>query len=187
MPPLTAAERQVIMGEVILQIQSAGYIYDLGQGASNWAQTPPPRGTRLNCQAVARLAKELAEQRGINGLTIVATKIEGGFFVPSATGVKALGGNEPPVQTTHVRGWKFDNHYRVKDAMANKVYDPTFGTSGDFNPVGIKCTSTKVDFPKMVSVYGEKYEITRTHTFDARLLSQGQTDRRYLVDNSDYR
>ena len=48
-------------------------------------------------------------------LKVVATKIDDGFFVPSPPGVKALGGNAPTVSTVHVKGWEFDNHYRVKD------------------------------------------------------------------------
>ena len=165
MPPLTSSERLAIMGEVILKIQGAGYIYDLQKGASHWAKIPPPRGTKLNCQAAARLAKEMAEERGVTGLKIIATKLKDGFFVPSAPGVKALGSNEPPVRTPQVRGWEFDNHYRVKDPVINKVYDPTFGTSGNFNPEGVKCTSTEVDWPKMISIYGEKYKIIRSNVF----------------------
>ncbi|MBN1932484.1 MAG: hypothetical protein JW786_12850 [Desulfobacterales bacterium] len=74
MPP-TPSERLLIMGEVIQQIQGAGYIYDLARGSSNWTLMPPPRGTRLNCQAAARLAKEMAEERGVTGIEIVTTNI----------------------------------------------------------------------------------------------------------------
>ncbi|MBN1932483.1 MAG: hypothetical protein JW786_12845 [Desulfobacterales bacterium] len=107
--------------------------------------------------------------------------------MPSTPSIKALGGNRPPVQTAQVSGWEFDNHYRVKDPVINKVYDPTFGTSGNFNPVGIKCTATEVDFPRMISIYGEKYKVIRSNIFEAQLLSLAPIDPQYFVDNPDYR
>lgn len=174
------------MGEVLQQIQGAGYIYDLGRGASSWVKLPPPRGTRLNCQAAARLAKEMAEQRGVTGLKIVATKIADGFFVPAAAGVKALGGNPPPVNTVHVKGWEFDNHYRVKDTVTGKVFDPTFGTSGNFNPTGVRCTSTNVEGMKMISVYGTKYKIIRNAAFEAELLSPLPVADKDVVEDADF-
>jgi hypothetical protein len=186
MSPLTPSDRLAIMGEVILQIQGAGYIYDLGKGATSWTKIPPPRGTRLNCQAAARLAKEMAEERGVDRLQIVATKIKDGFFIPASPGLKALGSSAPPVQTGQVKGWELDNHYRVKDPVIGKVYDPIFGTSGAYNPDGVRCTSTRVEFPKMTSVYGEKYEITRAGTFTARLLSQRPVAPKYVVKDQDY-
>ena len=140
----------------------------------------------MNCQAAACLAKVMAENRGITELKIVTTNIKDGFFVPSAQGIKALGNNEPPVRTAQVMGWEFDNHYRVKDLVINKVYDPTFGTSGNFNPAGVRCTSTQVEFPKMISIYGEKYKIIRSHIFEAQLLSQTQVSGIYLVEDKDY-
>ncbi|MDX2441666.1 MAG: hypothetical protein QNK40_14085 [Desulfobacterales bacterium] len=186
MPP-TNSERQTIMREIILQIQNQGYIYDLGAGASNWAKLPPPPGTRLNCQAAARLAKAMAEERGVDGLKIVATNIKDGFFIPVDAGRKALGKNNPPVRTAQVWGWEFDNHYRVKDPVTNTVYDPVFGTSGGTNLVGVKCTSTQVVFPSQISVYGKKYKIIRTNVFKAEVLSKAPVARQYQVGDKDYR
>jgi hypothetical protein len=186
MPP-SVAERKKIMSEVLQQIQAAGYVYDLGAGFSNWANVPPPAGTKLNCQAAARLAQRMGEERGVTGLQIVSTKIKDGFFVPADPGRKAFGSSDPPVQTAHVRGWELDNHYRVKDPQTNTVYDPTFGTSGGTNLVGVKCTSTQVKFPKQISVYGGKYKITRTPGgFEAELVSQGPVGVQYKVSDKDY-
>ena len=184
--PLTNSERQTIMREVILQIQNQGYIYDLGKGASNWTQVPPPRGTKLNCQSAARLAKEMAELRGVTGLKIVATNIKDGFFIRVDAGRKALGSSSPPVHTAQVLGWEFDNHYRVKDPMTNTVYDPVFGTSGGTNLVGVKCTSTEVVFPIQISVYGKKYNIIRATVFKAELLSNAPVAVQYQVGDKDY-
>ena len=70
--------------------------------------------------------------------------------------------------------------------MTDRIYDPTFGTSDDSNPIGVRCTSTEVSFPKMISVYGKKYKIIRTNVFDAKLLSKAPVESEYIVNNTDY-
>jgi hypothetical protein len=187
-PPLNPMQRQNVMRGVLQDIQNAGYVYDLGAGAANWPKVPPPRGTHLNCQAAARLAKRMGEERGVNNLRLVATNIQGGFFIPADVGRKALGGNNPPVQTPQVRGWEFDNHYRVKDSSTGTVYDPVFGTNGGTNLVGVKCTSEQVNFPNQISVYGGKYKITRTGVgFQAELVSNRPIRVEHQVSDKDYR
>lgn len=180
-------ERISIMGEVIAEITSAGYIYDLGAGASQWAQVPPPRGTKLNCQAAARLAKQMGEARGLDKLVVVATSIKDGFLVVVAAGIKAFGGCMPPINKPPIFGWEFDNHYRVHDPVVGKTYDPVFGTSGAFNPTGILCTSTAVEFPKMISVYGKKYKVSRSTTFEVEVLNNNPVPASDVVNDSHFK
>jgi len=172
-------ERIRIMGEILFKIEAGGYTYDLKQSSSDWDQIPPPAGTKMNCKAAANLAIRMAKAEGIEkGLILVKAEPKNGFFVPVAPGVKALGNNEPPVNDNNVRGWEFSNHYRVKDTNAAKIYDPTFCTSGNFNPIGLKALNeTKTEKStkggklsiKMISLYGEKYEITRSNDFKVKL------------------
>lgn len=187
MPILDVAERTLIMGEVLGEISTAGYIYDLGAGNHSWAVVPPPRGTRLNCQAAARLAIRMAEDRGVESLQVVSTKLKDGFLVQASRGMKAFGNSDPMIQLHNFSGWEFDNHYRVKDPVGGKVYDPTFGTSGNFNPKGIHCTTeTYFKGTTMVSVYGEKYEVTRTHVFEVKELKPGPIAPRFVVDDRNF-
>ena len=181
------SERITIMGDVLAQITSAGYLYDLGAGASQWAQVPPPRGTKLNCQAAARLAKQMGEARGLDKLVVVATSIKDGFLVVVAAGIKAFGGCMPPINKPPIFAWEFDNHYRVHDPVVGKTYDPVFGTSGAFNPTGILCTSTAVEFPKMISVYGKKYKVTRGTTFEVEVLNQNPVPASDVVNDSHFK
>jgi hypothetical protein len=197
------------MGDIIGQIQAAGYVYNLSKGGSDWAsgsdwaEIPPrgtwakmpPRGTEMNCRAAALLAMKMAADRDLNltGLKLVATRVENGFFIPSALGVKALGRNDPPVRKGRIMGWEFSHHYRVMDILTGKVYDPTFGTSGNFNPVGVKCTSTETVHTEkglsMTSVYGNKYKITWGIGSDcqAELISHEAVANDDYVDDEDYR
>ena len=177
-------------------IHEKGYIYDLNKSSTSWLELPPPPGTKLNCKSAAILMKRIAEQQGIENIKIVQTKIEKGFFVPSEPGIKALGTTDPMVITTAVCGWEFDNHFRVKDCKTNIIYDPIFWTSGTTNPDGIRCTSSAVEDSYIlfffsqgkafVSVYGDKYEITRSTKFTAKILSQGAVAHKFLVTNKDY-
>jgi len=189
---MTEAERLQIMGRVILQIQGAGYKYNLGKGFSGWPQVPPPRGTEMNCRAAADLAIKMAKEQGVEGLKLVVTNIDGGFFVPASAGMKALGDNNPPISIGQVRGWEFDKHFRVWDERINKVYDPTFGTSGIYNPVGIKCTKTipsefnpKTKTITAGSIYG-KYKIVRNGPkWEAEILTNVKAASSKVTD-SDY-
>jgi len=139
--PQTAMERVALMGNVLGIISTQGYIYDLSKGFSTWPVVPPPRGTRINCMAAAKLAKRMAEEKhGVEGsfLKLVVAKPKGGFIVPASPGMKALGTTVPGIVSPGFSCWEFDNHYRVKDPQGlNKIYDPIFGTSGNFNPTGI--------------------------------------------------
>jgi hypothetical protein len=191
MGALTNPERIKVMGEVIKQITKAGYTYRQGAGQRP-AQMPPPVGSGLNCSAAADVAIALGEQRGVKpGLKKVKAGDEkNGFFVPATPGLKALGAGEPMVNTPLVKGWEFDYHYRVKDTVTNMVYDPTFGSSSVFDPVGnppgVKGTSTVAEGLKQTSVYGLKYQIIRTSKFETHLLSQAPVAGQYVVSDKDY-
>ena len=142
MTPIERFEKIVALMEVM-----AGkyYKYDLRKGYSGWDQIPPANGTPMNCQAAARLLKRLAEETANfpkNQLEITFAKPKGGFIVLAGNGLKALGTTFAPI--TGEQGlacWEFDNHFRMFDARGfEKVYDPIFGTTGKFNPVGIVAT-----------------------------------------------
>ena len=86
-----------------------------------------------------------------------------------------------------LRGWEFDNHWRVKDQTTNLIYDPTFGTCGN-NPSGIKGTSMTTDRSfNMTTVYGEKYRIVRRGiNVECTELSRTPANSKYSVKDSDF-
>lgn len=188
-------ERHKTIMEVIVQIQKLNYVYNLAKGFSNWDTIPPPERIEMNCEAAANLAVKMAEKKSVNQLKLVVAQPKDGFFIPSiGKPLLALGNNEPPVKTDNVSGWEFEKHYRVKDVVTGKVYDPTFGTSDNDNPIGLKCTSTKTDIgkkgkkSKMVSIYGDKYAIIRELPggYSAELIIDTLVHSKNLVENKDY-
>jgi hypothetical protein len=192
--PQSAIERNAIMGEVLAQITSMAYRYNLTKGFSGWTTLPPPRGTEINCRAAATLAKRLAEEKhGMEGtfLKVIGyTPGQGlGFIVVATPGMKALGTTDPEISTVELKCWEFDNHYRVVDPNGfNKIYDPIFGTSGNFNPTGILASEkekseTIATSLCQISVYGEKYRITRGIGFPTKVdvLKPGPVDPKYFV------
>ena len=74
----------------------------------------------------------------------------------------------------------------MKDTVTGKVFDPTFGTSGNFNPTGVRCTSTTMEGMKMISVYGAKYKIIRSAAFEAELLLPLPVADKDVVDDADF-
>jgi hypothetical protein len=183
-------ERCIIMGEVLAEIATAGYVYTLSKGSTSWLKFPPPQGTQMNCEAAAYLLKWLAEKRGIRGgLRIVKFSTPLGFMVEAAPGLSALGTTPPEVITPELRCWEFDNHYRVRDTeQGDKAYDAIFGTSGAFNPEGVLCTKQTLVPGGMVGEYGEKYRITRTTKMTKVELMSGKTksskvDARYVISD----
>ena len=192
--PQNPIERTAIMGDVLAEIRSMGYRYNLTKGFSGWTALPPPRGTEINCRAAATLAKRLAEEKhGMEGafLKVIGFKPgEGlGFIVVATPGMKALGTTDPEISTVELECWEFDNHYRVVDPNGfQKIYDPIFGTSGNFNPTGIlssekEKSETVGDSLRQISVYGEKYRITRGIGFPTKVdvLKPGPIDPKYIV------
>jgi hypothetical protein len=188
-------ERMAIMGNVLAEITTAGYIYDLTKGFYQWPDLPPPKGTRINCRAAANLAKRLAEEkRGLEGtsLKVIGFTPKDGFIVLATPGIKALGSTQPEINTPTLKCWEFDNHYRVQDPIGgNKVYDPIFGTSGNFNPEGILASSPTQSPPgesKMTTIYGEKYQITRGIGVPTEviILHTQTVDQKYIVGDSNF-
>jgi len=183
------------MGEVLVEIAEGGYIYSLSKGYSQWPNLPPPKGTQINCRAAANLAKRLAEEkRGLKGtyLKVISFAPKGGFIVLAAPGEKVLGSTEPVINTPNLKGWEFDNHYRVQDPEGeNKVYDPIFGTSGNLNPKGILASSPTQSGGspiKMTTIYGEKYQVTRgiDGSMEVAILHDKEVDKKYIVHDSNF-
>jgi len=185
-------KRHKTIMEVIVQIQKLNYDYNLAKGSSNWDTIPPPARIEMNCKAAANLAVKMAEKKGVNQLKLVVAQPKDGFFIPSiGKPLMAFGNNEPPVKTGIVSGWVFEYHYRVKDVVTRKVYDPTFGTSDNDNPIGLKCTSTKTEIgvkSKMVSIYGDKYAIIRElpGDYSVELIIDTLVHSKNIVENKDY-
>lgn len=182
MPP----DRFNLIRECMSEIHSRRYRYDLAKGGTNWNQIPPPAGTGLNCRAVAHLLTKMAEKRGVQGLTVVSTHIKDGFFLLAPVGKHAFGTTPPPVNSATLKGWEFEHHYRVKDTVTGKVYDPTFSTSGEQNPTGIKCTASQSQGLVMTSIYGGRYKVTRSHVYAVEELHQRPIAAEHIVKDTAY-
>lgn len=191
--PKSPNERIALMGHVLAAILKRQYRYNLSKGFFKWTQLPPPLGTQINCKAAAYLAKRLAEEKwGLEGacLKVVGFAAKDGFIVPAATGMKALGTTAPEIRTPVLACWEFSNHYRVQDPKGyNKIYDPVFGTSGNFNPTGILASSpSEVDVKAGVQIteYGEKYRVIRSLSAATKVevLKQGPVAKKYIVDDA---
>jgi hypothetical protein len=191
------------MGEVLDEITTGGYIYDLKKGYSQWPDLPPPKHTPINCRAAANLAKRLAEEKkGLKGLKVIHFAPEHGFIVLAAPDEEVLGSTKPEIDvaarqswdgnTQTFKCWEFANHYRVQDPEGgHKVYDPIFGTSGTFNPKGILASSATESGGspiKMTTIYGEKYQVTRGINVPTEvvILHDKEVDEKYIVHDSNF-
>jgi hypothetical protein len=191
----------------LLTIQAQGYIYDLSKGGtakfnpSNKRSPMPSRGSRLNCQAAADLLIDMCkadqeENEVVFNLIRVYYKSGTGFMVLGAAGLMAFGTNLPPLGTGPIKCWEFENHYRVLDRDSGTYYDPTFGTMGADNPVGIIGTDggskTENKITSMWSVYGNKYKVERSignmapPDMVTDLFPSVTLDERFKVKNSDF-
>jgi hypothetical protein len=161
----------------LLTIQAQGYIYDLSKGgsakfnASNKRSPMPSRGSHLNCQAAADLLIDMCkadeeENEVVFNLIKVYYSHENGFIVLGTGGIEAFGTNLPPLGNGPLKCWEFENHYRVLDRDSSTYYDPTFGTMGTDNPVGIIGTGgdskRESGITTMWNVYGNKYRVERS-------------------------
>lgn len=170
---MTVDERKRKLKSINELLQTSGYVYDLAKSAVDFRQMPPPSGTRINCEAAARLFCQLALDMGVElkylqGLHYSSKQGSGGYFVPDNNGTYRALGNPAIISGTEFSGWEFSHHWRVQDPVTKIIYDPTFGTSSETggNPIGIKCTEESTEVGKrsttMKSVYGDKYSITNT-------------------------
>lgn len=161
---MTTEERNKKLSAILELLQSSGYTYDkVMGGVHGQTQMPTPMGTKMNCESAARVFMQLAKDMGVPIAELQALYYKGsdkGYFVP-ANNHRALG-DLPEVNTHLIKGWEFDNHWRVKDMVTGTIYDPTFGTKSPGNLSGI--IGTKMEHDKsfnMTTVYGEKIEIKR--------------------------
>jgi hypothetical protein len=177
-------ERKRKLSQILELIQDSGYIYDKSKGGVNGKmQMPPPAGTRMNCESAARIFMQLAMDMGIDGLQALYFKggDQGNGYFVTAGNFQALG-CQPEINSLVIKGWEFDNHWRVKDTTTGLVYDPTFGTSGQ-NPTGILGTSMETDRNfNMTTTYGEKYRIRRQGiNVEVKELTKAPTNPIYFV------
>jgi hypothetical protein len=168
-------------------LQESHYIYDLSKGGVNAKEhAPPPYGTRMNCQSAARVFVQIAIDMGMEPGSLQPMLYKNdrfGYFVPARTGLLALG-CQPEIDTTAVKGWEFEKHWRVRDTKLGVVYDPTFGTAGNDNPQGILGTSEIVNGLNMTTVYGEKYRIARINgRVECEEISKTPPGQKYLVSD----
>jgi hypothetical protein len=186
---MTPGERKTKLNEILKLLQSSGYVYEKSKGGVHGkTQMPPPPGTKMNCESAARIFMQLAKDMGIDNLQPLFFKggDKGyGYFVP-ASGKLALG-CRPEIETPAVKGWEFDNHWRVKDPTTGQIYDPTFGTSGQ-NPAGILGTAMETDKNfNMTTVYGEKYRVKRQGVrVECTELSKGPPNPKYAVTDASF-
>jgi hypothetical protein len=183
-------ERQENLKKALQVLRESHYVYDLRKSSVNAMEhAPPPYGTRMNCQSAARVFMQMAIDMGMefDSLQPLLYKNEGfGYFVPAKAGLLALG-CRPEIDTTAVKGWEFEKHWRVRDTKTGVIYDPTFGTSGNDNPAGILGTSETVNGLNMTTVYGEKYRIARIdRRVECEEISRTPADKKYLVSNSHF-
>lgn len=187
---MTTEERKKKLNQILELLQDSRYIYDKTKGGVHGkAQMPPPPGTHMNCESAARIFMQLAKDMGIDNL--LALYFKGGehgygYFVP-ASGKLALG-CQPEINSPVAKGWEFDNHWRVKDTTTGQIYDPTFGTCGQQNPVGILGTSMETDRNfNMTTIYGEKYRVKRQGIrVECTELSKAPPNPKYLVNDSSF-